>query len=114
MKIGHVRNFLETVPNIDDTIGVGQGEAFVSRGGVAHVGATEEFERKACGRRVVQFVTGPSCDTTAETNFLHVIAGKGGDGGGRDGSTGSEPQLAGVADWAAEKTGRVEDRETVI
>ena len=62
----------------------------------------------------VQFVPAASHDTTAETNILHVVAGKRGDGGGRDGSTGSEPQLAGVADWAAEKTGRVEDRETVI
>ena len=62
----------------------------------------------------MQLKPATSRNTTAETNLLHIVAGKGGDGGGRDGSTGSKPQLAGVADWAAEKTGRVEDRETVI
>ena len=114
LEVRHVQYLLEAVSNVDDAIRVSEGEAFVSGSGNADVGTAEQFQRQACGGRIMNLEPPPSCDVATEADFLHVVAGKGNNGSAGDGGPGGEPKLTRVADRTPQETGRVEDADAVV
>ena len=55
-----------------------------------------------------------SCDTTAQADLLHVVAGDGDEAGGADGRLGGEPELPSVTGRTSEESSRVEILEPVV